>query len=194
MMLLAVYKKLYKGVNRMFKTEFAFYCYLAAAVSTIVWGVIYLVWPHFLPYHRKAVGLPWQEVPSGFKILILALFKVSAGPVIASGIAMIILLAIPFRNGEQWALWAIPLISLITNLPVFWGTMKMLFQTEAVSPWLQIVFALVATILGYFLAHPSIGMPQFISNQTMLIVTIVMFIVFFIIHIYAIRIYDKLNK
>lgn len=178
----------------MIKTEIAFYLYLAVAISTIVWGVLYLVWPNFLPYHRKAVGLQWKDVSPGFKILIISLFKISGGPVVASGLAMIILLAIPFRESVQWAYWAIPLISLVANLPVFWGTMKMFFQTDAVSPWLQIAFALVGTIISYALACKALPTPLSISNTAMTVAAIIFIIIFTVLHLWALKIYDKLNQ
>ncbi len=53
-----------------------------------------------MPYHSEALGSSWSDVGPKTQVLILALMRVAGGGFLATGLAMFILLIIPFRAGD----------------------------------------------------------------------------------------------
>ena len=53
-----------------------------------------------MPYHSEALGSSWSDVEPKTQVLILALMRVAGGGFLATGLAISILLIIPFRAGD----------------------------------------------------------------------------------------------
>ena len=60
-----------------------------------------------MPYHSLALAKSWSEIEANTQTLILALMRVAGGGFISTGIAIAILLCIPFQAGETWAIYSI---------------------------------------------------------------------------------------
>jgi hypothetical protein len=125
----------------------AFGCYLVVALLAIAFGVRYVLRREFLPYQRAAVGSRWEELPSGLQVLLLATLRVSGGGFLATGLAVLILLAVPYRAGELWARWAIPVVGLAAALPAMRGAYLLRTRTPARPPWASVI-AVVLLVLG----------------------------------------------
>ena len=123
--------------------------YSLIAVVSIVFGLIYLIRPQFMPYHGVALAKSWSEVEPNIQTLILALMRVSGGGFVATGITIIILLAIPFQAEEQWAIYAIPLISLCNSLGSFYATSLVKTRTPANPPVKLSLISIFLTIIGF---------------------------------------------
>jgi hypothetical protein len=67
---------------------------------------------------------------------------------LALGIALTVLLLGPFRAGQHWAQWAIPLIGLAGAVPTLWGVHLIRMRTAARPPWALAVLSVVALIVG----------------------------------------------
>jgi len=118
--------------------------YAIAALSGFGFAGVYLFRPEFMPYHQMAVGQPWEQVPEGYRILILALMRVGGGGWLAASLAMTALLVMPCRKGRYWAYITIPVIGLAVLLPTFIATLHVEYETPATPPYL---FAGIMSIL-----------------------------------------------
>jgi hypothetical protein len=119
--------------NRM---KIAFVCHFLAALIVIVFGNIYLFRAEFMPYHSAAIELKWTELSPSFQVLLLALMKAVGASCFAVGIYTLILLFIPFRRGEVWPRWAIPIGGLVVCAGVLYATLIVAFNTPSKPPWI----------------------------------------------------------
>jgi hypothetical protein len=122
----------------------AFLCYGLVALLAVAFGLVYLTRSEFMPYHGDAVGMPWAELDPRLQTLLLALLRLAGGGFLAAGIALGILLLIPFRRGDPWVRWALPLVGLASALPTLLAVLLVQNRTPARPP---IVFALLAVAL-----------------------------------------------
>jgi hypothetical protein len=112
----------------------ALVCYGIVALSSLVSGAAYLLRWTFMPYHRQAVGLPWHELDPRMQALLLALMRGTGGGFVAAGLALAIMLALPFRDGEGWSRWALALVGAAATLPSLYATVSIRLRTGARPP------------------------------------------------------------
>src|SRR2546430_16805080 len=89
------------------RMKVAFGCYAAALLGTLAFGVTCFLRAEFMHYHAQAVAMPWADVPAPFRIVILGLMRAAGAAWLALSLALAIPLALPFRQGAQWAKWTI---------------------------------------------------------------------------------------
>ncbi len=135
------------------RMKIAFACYCLMGLLLVGFGVVYLLRQEFMPYYSVAVGLPWADVPPNFQFLILALMKAVGGAIIAVALALYIVLLVPFREGERWALWAVPILGLVQSAAALYPMSYIASNTTASPPlWapaagvLLIVFAFALSL------------------------------------------------
>ena len=129
--------------------------YSIVALVSIVLGSIYLFSPQFMPYHAAALGTSWSALEPEQQTLILALMRVGGGGWVAVGLALALLVALPFRQGQAWAVWFIPLVGLVFYLPNLYATLQVTFTTPAAAPWYGNLAGIVALLVGYALCPNS---------------------------------------
>jgi len=96
-----------------------------------------------MPYHEVAIGKPWDEMGKEYRVLIIALMRVSGGGWLATSVGMLLLLLIPFRKGRYWSYFAIPAIGLSVLIPTLLATIIVKTQSTAVPPYI-----LAAVLIG----------------------------------------------
>jgi hypothetical protein len=128
--------------------KLAFCFYAAAAVPALVVGVLYMFRREFMPYHATAAGAAWSDLAPGLRVLLLALIRGVGGGFLALGISLTVLLVGPFRAGDVWAEWALPLIGFAAALPTLWGVHLIRTRTAARPPWTLAVVSVVALSAG----------------------------------------------
>ena len=126
----------------------SFISYGFVALISIIFGFIYLIKNQFMPYHSEALGLSWSDLEPNLQILILALMRVAGGGFLATGLAMLILLIIPFRAGDSWSIYAIPIISFCTSSGALYATWLVKTRTPGNPPVILSLLALILTIIG----------------------------------------------
>ena len=89
-----------------------------------------------MPYHSVAIGLPWEKVQTEYQILIIALMRVVGGAFIACALAMCMILIYPFRQGQRWAHYTVPITGLIGAGAALYSTLYVKKMTYANTPWL----------------------------------------------------------
>ena len=130
----------------------AFVSYALAALLSIAFGTIYLVRSQFMPYHQEALGRPWQQLDQPLQTLLLGLMRTAGGGLLAGGISIAILLLIPFRAGESWSLYAIPVIGLVTVLPALYATVLIRSRTQGNTPIAASARGVGLLVIGFILS------------------------------------------
>ena len=125
-----------------------YYLYLLTVPILLVYGFLYLFKTQFMPYHSIAIGLPWEQVPQGFQIVILALMRVVGGSFIALAIALLMILGIPFRNGHRWAYYTVPIMGILCGGASLYATLYVKIKTNANTPWLAAGIPVLIYIIG----------------------------------------------
>ena len=138
------------------KDKIAFAIYFLLALASITFGVVYMFCSTMMPYHRVAIGIPWEQLNTGMQAVIQGLIKVAAAGFFVTGISFIALLIIPFRRGDQWAKWLIPILGSVWNVIALYVTVMIAMKTPAVTPWPAAIAAMVLLIVAFILA-PGFG-------------------------------------
>ena len=133
-------------------TTGAFICYLIAAVGSIGFGMVYLARSTFMPYHRDALSTPWEKLEKPYQALFLALIKVAGGGFLVSGLSVVFMALFPFRAGDVWARFAIPIIGLSMALPALYATIHVRRQTPANPPVAASVIIVALLLIGFALS------------------------------------------
>ena len=127
------------------RMKISFACYLLVALVSVVFGLVYFFSSQIMPYHQQVIGMKWADVAPRFQMLFLAFINGSGIAMFSLGLSMIILLLFPFRKGEIWSRWAIPLIYLPVGIYVLSVALNLHNNTQASTPWLfQIIIVLIA--------------------------------------------------
>lgn len=128
--------------------KLAFVAYLLSACGLILGGILYLTRSEFMPYHREAVGMPWQAVPSHSRVLFLALIHFAGALAVSLGCAAVALIAFPFRRAEGWADWIVPIVLLISEFAGLRVSLEVAAQTGAHTPWPVALAGVLSTAAG----------------------------------------------
>ena len=127
----------------------SFISYSCVAFISILFGLIYLLKNQYMPYHNKALGLSWSELPENMQVLIIALMRAAGGGFLATGLAIFILLIIPGRAGDTWANYAILAIATCTSLASLYATLLVKVKTPGTPPVAVSIVTLALTIVGF---------------------------------------------
>jgi hypothetical protein len=79
--------------------------------------------------------MPWDAVPPKFQVLILALMKIYGGTCIALALMNYIVLLVPFLQGANWTLWALPLCALLQIAALVYAMRLVAINTAANPPF-----------------------------------------------------------
>ncbi len=134
----------------------ALLCHALVAFGLCVFGLRYLASSEFMTYHAEVAGTPWEALSPGLQTLILAMLRGAGSAILAGGLALGLLLAIPWRRGERWARHGVPVLALCGLVPLLLIAVA-LTREGADTPLLPIVGAVVLTALGWGLSLTSPG-------------------------------------
>jgi hypothetical protein len=134
------------------REKIAFVLYMINGLTSIIFGFIYLLCDTIMPYHQQAIGLKWTELEPGLQVLLNGLIKVAASGFFILGITIIVILIIPFRKGERWAKWFIPVVTFVWLGFCLYIPLKIALKTQASTPWFASVAALVINIIAFLLS------------------------------------------
>ena len=120
-------------------------------------GLLYLTTPRFMPYHADALGVTWEMLPANYQGFLLGVIKAMGAGSIGVTLALIIILLVPFRRGDNWARWAVPLVGVVFTVLTAYAAFTIDVRTPAAPPWRQ-TFVLAALYLaGAFISYwPSL--------------------------------------
>lgn len=129
-------------------------CHGLVGAGLVVFGLRYVLADSWMSYHEEVVGLPWEAVPPPMSRLLLALIRGAGVATAAGGLALLLLLAIPWRRGERWAIHGLPLLGLAGTVPLLWITVD-LAGFGAGTPWPAVASAITLLIAGWGLSFES---------------------------------------
>jgi len=121
------------------------------ALGLAVLGAVYIFRGHFMPYHSKATGMGWNEVPESLQNLIVALMRVVGGTWIAISATVLWLLFVAARTGAVWAVLGAGIAGALTCLTAFLVTVWLgkvgLAQPPRLSALLGVLIFCVGTVV-----------------------------------------------
>ena len=130
----------------------AFACYLLAVIGDVIAGFTYLLSPKCMNYHEVAIGKKWEELDVKLQTLLLALMKSCGGGMISMGLGMVAMLVYPFRSGEIWSYYIIPICGLILiGIPIY-AMVTVKKRTNAKPPIIVNTTAILFIIIGAILS------------------------------------------
>lgn len=129
--------------------SFAFYG--LATLATILIGLLYATRRQVMPYHLAALETTWEDLEARYQILLKGLLNGGGYYGIANGLFMLVLLLIPFRNGEAWAGYAIGLVGLVGALPLGY-IVYMIKKNTAGNPPFSVMVVVNALMIGGLIA------------------------------------------
>ena len=107
-----------------------------------------------MPYHNDALETTWDAIDSKYQFMLLALLNGGGYYGISTGLFMLVLLWIPFREGQVWAGYAIGIIGLIGALALGYIVYQVKTKTKGNPPfWVMVIvnLLLVVGLIGCFL-------------------------------------------
>lgn len=125
------------------------------AINTLAlycFGLIYMTRSRWIHYHEEVTKTPWNEVTQGMQLLYLYCLKLVGGGAIVLGIATSLLLCIPFKRGERWSRYAIPILQLVYLAFCVYCTLAIHIATNASTPWKLCCGFMAATLLAMLLS------------------------------------------
>jgi hypothetical protein len=128
-------------------------------VGLLLQGLLYVTTDRFMPYHADALGVAWEALPGNYQGFLLGVIKAMGAGSIGVTAALIIMLLVPFRRGDGWARWAVPLVGFTFTALTAYAAYTIDVRTPASPPWrLTCVVAasyLVGAALSYWPARGS---------------------------------------
>lgn len=131
----------------------SFYSYAAATVLTILIGLLYASRKQVMPYHLQALETSWEAMDTKYQFMLKALLNGGGFYGLSVGLFMLVLLWIPFREGQLWAGYTIGLVGLVGTLPLGYIVYQVKAQTKGNPPlWIMVVvnMLLVVGLISYF--------------------------------------------
>ena len=144
---------MHKGGIMNTKMKIAFACYMLVALISVLIGLRYFFSSEIMQYHQEVIGMSWADVQPRFQKMFLAFMNGAGLSLFTQGLALIILLFIPFRRGEIWARWAIPALILPSFSFLQYVTVYLKSTTQASTPWELPAIILLLTIAAIPLSY-----------------------------------------
>ncbi len=114
---------------------FAAVIYAIPTVGLMGQGLLYVTTTRFMPYHAEALATPWEALPAHHQGFVLGVIKGLGAGSIAVTLALAILLLVPFRRGDAWARWAIPIVGAVFTSLTAYAAYTIDVRTPASTPW-----------------------------------------------------------
>jgi hypothetical protein len=116
-------------------------------VGLLLQGLQYVTTRRFMPYHADAWGVAWEALPANYQGFLLGVIKGMGAGSIGVTLALIIMLLVPFRRGEVWALWAVPMVGATFTALTAYAAYTIDVRTPGSPPW-RLTCALTALYLA----------------------------------------------
>ena len=147
-----------KGGVMKLRHKIGFGLYLLDTIMAIATGFAYFFSGKVMPYHAQVIGKDWAEVDRGIQIIFLSLMQNYGAAVIAYMFLSLVVLFIPFRQGERWANWTLFLVNIVVFAGLtFFVNFKTYLATNVLNPWPLLLAGIVMGVLAFLL---SIGMEK----------------------------------
>jgi len=137
------------------RDKIAFIIYLFTSVLGFAFGIAYQACSTFMPYHHQAIGINWEDLGPGLQVMLKNFVNFAGAGFITGSLSCLIMLLIPFRRGELWANWAIPLLLIVFNVFCLYVSATVAVETGASTPWPLSIVTIIVVLAAYIIS-PSI--------------------------------------
>ncbi len=124
-------------------------CYGLVALGSMVIGVRYLLADQIMSYHLQALGTSWEAMAAGPRIMTLSFMKAGGLGFFITGLAVAILLAMPFRRGEAWSRWALGAITIVDSAVMTALIYNIQANTAANPPLMPTALTLLVSLAAF---------------------------------------------
>lgn len=131
------------------RVKISFICFLLVGCGFFLMGLFYIFSPTVMPYHLDAMEIEWNLLPKGQRLVSLAILKGSGSGMMVAGFSILLLLLIPFRKGESWAIWGIMIIISLETIPTCYSILQLKKYTPGNPPLFLIVLIFLFAIIGF---------------------------------------------
>ncbi len=119
------------------RNRWAMLVYALPTVGLLLQGLLYLTTQTFMPYHADALAVTWEQLPPHHQGFVLGVIRGMGAGSVSVSLALLIMLFIPFRRGNPWALWAVPLVGVTFTALTAYAAYTIDLFTPAHTPWRQ---------------------------------------------------------
>jgi hypothetical protein len=119
------------------KDVWAAFVHAVPTIGLLLQGLLYVTTSRFMPYHGDALDVPWEALPLHHQGFMLGVIKGMGAGSIGVSLALLIMIAVPFRRGEAWARWAVPVVGSTFTLLTAHAAYTIDVRTAASPPWRQ---------------------------------------------------------
>jgi hypothetical protein len=130
------------------RIKIAFACYLLVGLAGMVFGLRYILSPQIMPYHQEVIGVNWGDLSPRIQKMFLAFLHGAGTSMFLSGLSVLILLFIPFRRGEVWSRWALPVLCGPAQIATLCTALDLHRSTHASTPWPFAAFLTVVVLVA----------------------------------------------
>jgi hypothetical protein len=116
----------------------------------LLFGIIYLVRPKFMDYHKMAVQKEWTDLALEIQTLILALMRTVGGGFISVALVLMILQTEFNKSHDRRIAITIFIVGVVLNLCTLYATILVRTKTKGRPPTYLTILLLVMLVLGYF--------------------------------------------
>ncbi len=145
---------------------FCVFAYAVPTVGLLLQGLLYLTTQSFMPYHADALALTWDQLPPHHQGFWLGVIRGMGAGSFTVALALLLMLVIPFRRGDRWPYWAVPLIGVVFTVLTAYAAFTIDTQTPASTPWRQTLGLTAVYSVGALISYwPSRGVQNRSVNQ-----------------------------
>jgi hypothetical protein len=123
---------------------------IAGSVVLLLFGVIYLIRPKFMGYHKMAIQKDWSELVPEIQTLILALMRTVSGGFISIALVIIILQLEFNKSQNHWIALTILIVGGVLNLCTLYATLLVRKKTKGRPPTVITLLLLIMLLIGFF--------------------------------------------
>jgi hypothetical protein len=123
----------------------------SASVLSVSFGIIYLIRPKFMGYHKKALRKEWIDLAPENQTLIMALMRAAGGGFLAVGTAMA-MLQLEFNSSQKPMLaWIIVISGTILAIGALYAMLLVRMKTLGRPPLLPVILIFIMMLAGFLL-------------------------------------------
>jgi hypothetical protein len=135
------------------RAKFAMVAHAIPTTGLLLQGLLYVSTARFMPYHADALGTAWEGLPANYQGFLIGVIKAMGAGSIGVSMALVILLLIPFRNGDWWARWAVPLIGAVFTALTAYAAFTIDARTPASPPWRETIALTTPYLAGALISY-----------------------------------------
>jgi hypothetical protein len=122
-----------------------------SAVISLLFGIIYLIKPSFLGYHKEAAQKNWEDLDEQMQTLILALMRAISGGAIVFGFIVTVLQFQFSKSMQIWIPGPILFSGAIFCSTSLYAMLLVRVRTKGKPPVIAVLLSVILLVIGYLL-------------------------------------------